>query len=161
MTDKPEANLVDLLYWATQIIHSRSPDFVINHSGKDYLQRWWIVPRNNYSNVYLHRILGPDDPRALHDHPWANTSIIIKGRYREITPDGEFIRKAGDIIHREATALHRLELIDSEPIISLFITGPTVREWGFQCPQGWRHWKEFTALSADGKESVIGRGCGD
>lgn len=160
MTDKYQASTVDLLYWATDIM-KRPPDFVIAHYGKDYLRRWWIVPRNPFANVYLHKILEPDDKRAFHDHPWDNTSLIIKGHYREITPNGEYIREAGEVIHRKATDLHRLETIDSEPIISLFITGPVIREWGFQCPQGWRHWKEFTGLSADGKESTIGRGCGD
>lgn len=161
MTDKFEAGLTDLLYWSTELMMSRSPDFVISHNDIDYLRRWWIVPRNKFANVYLHKILKPDDPRALHDHPWDNSSLIIKGRYLEITPVGEFVRTAGDIINRSATDLHRLELIDSEPIISLFRTGPVIREWGFQCPQGWRHWKEFTGLSADGKESTIGRGCED
>lgn len=160
MTNKPEATVVDLLYWATNLMQSRPADFVIAHDGQDYLRRWWVVPRNNYSNVYLHKILMPDDDRALHDHPWDNTSLIIKGSYREITPAGEFIRSPGDIINRKATDAHRLELVNSEPIISLFMTGPVIREWGFHCPQGWRHWKEFTAMSADGK-SVVGRGCGD
>ncbi len=29
------------------------------------------------------------------------------------------------------------------PSWSLFLVSPQVREWGFHCPKGWRHWKEF------------------
>jgi hypothetical protein len=47
---------------------------------------------------------------------------------------------------------------------TLFAGGPIVREWGFDCPQGWRHWKEFTSvvIGADGvPRSGVGRGCGE
>jgi quercetin dioxygenase-like cupin family protein len=121
-----------------------------------YLKRWWVIPRNEQQNVYLHLILRDDEDRALHDHPWENTSYVISGSYREITPEGTFLRQPGDLIHRPATALHRLELIDGAPAVSLFFTGPKVREWGFECPQGWRHWRDFTG-GANGE--LVGRGC--
>lgn len=50
-----------------------------------YLERWWLIPRNRYFNIYLHRISDSDDDRALHDHPWYNVSIILKGHYDELT----------------------------------------------------------------------------
>lgn len=146
------AKLDNLQVWAESQMQ-RAPDFVI---GDNYLRRWWIVPRNEYCNVYLHEILHSDDDRAFHDHPWQNTSFIIKGCYLEHTPEGQYIRSAGDIVTREATALHRLEVFENEPVISLFMTGPIVREWGFDCPQGWRHWLEFTDSRDKGQ---IGRGC--
>lgn len=133
-------------------------DFPIGGRDNPYLERWWIVPRNEQCNVYLHNILRDDDDRALHDHPWPNTSYVLIGRYREITPEGSFIREAGAVIHRPAEALHRLELIGGEPCVSLFMTGPKVREWGFACPQGWVHWRDFTA--GDNGE-LVGRGCGE
>lgn len=43
------------------------------------------------------------------------------------------------------------------PVWTLFLTGRRTRQWGFDCPQGWRHWKTFTA-SVNGS-SVVGRGC--
>lgn len=150
------ASLADMQAWAATVMQ-RLPDFEI---GADpvYLQRWWIVPRNEQQNVYLHRILRDDDDRALHDHPWANTSYLIAGRYREITPEGAFIREPGSVIARQATDMHRLELIDSEPAVSLFFTGKKVREWGFDCPKGWVHWRDFTG-GANGER--VGRGCGE
>ncbi len=144
----------DVLAWAETIMQ-RKPDFVI---GTDYLRRWWIIPRNEGCNVYLHEFRHSDDDRALHDHPWSNTSFLLKGEYLEHTTDGTFHRRAGDIVTREATALHRIELINDAPAVSLFITGPKVRDWGFACPQGWVPWQVFTDPNDTGQ---VGRGCGE
>lgn len=146
----------ELAAWAQSVIDSRAPDFVI---GNDYLRRWWIVPRNESANVYLHYMLHSDDDRALHDHPWPNISVLIAGRYFEHLPDGSVVeRKAGDVVTREATDAHRLELVDGETAISLFLTGPKVREWGFHCPNGWKVWTEFVDMTNTGQ---VGPGCGD
>jgi hypothetical protein len=56
---------------------------------------------------------------------------------------------------RKPTALHRVELTHGH-CWTLFITGPKVRDWGFQCPHGWRHWQDFTAGP---RGEVVGRGC--
>lgn len=151
------ASLEDMWTWAEGVVQ-RDPDFIIGEQENPYLLRWWIVPRNEHQNVYLHWILRDDDDRALHDHPWANTSYLIAGRYREITPEGSFIREPGSLITRQATDLHRLELIDGEAAVSLFFTGPKVRDWGFQCPKGWVPWQDFTG-GANGE--LVGCGCGE
>lgn len=157
-TDRGYSGLDELVQWAEGQM-TRAPDFVI---GDNYLRRWWIVPRNRLMNLYLHEINKSDDDRALHDHPWDNISLLIKGSYVEHTPEGRFVREAGDLVHRKATDSHRLEVPPgSEGVISLFYTGPIVREWGFHCPQGWRHWKDFTAYRETGNSGAVGRGCGE
>lgn len=131
----------------------REPDFVI---GDQYLLRWHLLPRNPVCNVYLHLICSDDDDRALHDHPWANCSILLQGSYIEHGKGGALaLRREGSVVFRRPTTAHRLELID-QAVWSLFLTGPRVREWGFLCPHGWRHWREFTAPAHPGR---IGRGC--
>lgn len=148
------ATIEELNAWA-DVAMRREPDFII---GANHLRRWWIIPRNAFVNVYLHEFRRSDDDRAMHDHPWDNTSLILAGQYIEHTPEGVFVRRAGDFVTRRAKALHRIELIDNQPVISLFTTGPKVREWGFACPKGWVHWEEFCA---QGDSSQIGRGCGE
>lgn len=154
-----KAELAQMEVWARGIMASRGPDFTV---GDDYLRRWWVIPRNEYANVYLHEFRVSDEDRALHDHPWPSTSFLISGAYLEHTPDGTFHRKAGDVVSRAADALHRIELFDGPdgpiPTISLFITGPKCREWGFACGQGWVHWRDFTAADDPG---AVGRGCGE
>lgn len=149
----PVASVESLAEWARGIKASREPDTVI---GADYLRRWWIIPRNDYSNVYLHQLNHDDDDRALHDHPADNTSLILEGSYREITPEGSFIRKAGDMVRRSATDPHRLEWI--EPVTSLFFMGPKYRNWGFHCPQGFVPWNQF--VDPD-NPALSGPGCGE
>jgi hypothetical protein len=148
------ADLVAMQAWAEGIIASRPHDYRI---GFNYIRRWWILPRNPWCNVYLHEMRGSDIDRALHDHPWPNTSFLILGSYIEHTPEGRFERHSGDTVTRSASDLHRLELV-GERAISLFATGPKQREWGFACEQGWVHWMDFTD-PAD--SSRVGRGCGE
>lgn len=129
----------------------RQPDLILP-GGKgepDYMRRWWLWPRNRFFNAYLHKLGSSDDARAYHDHPWFNVSIILKGSYREHFHDGTSkVRRAGHIVFRSALTLHRLEII--EPVLSLFITGPRVREWGFLTPDdGWVHHLEYEKMMAD------------
>ena len=146
----------------------RKPDFVIGKPEDPYLRRWWILPRNRFFNIYLHHIMKSDDDRALHDNPWWNVSIILKGGYLEIMPQKMLVRWAGDVIFRRANAAHRLVLPNDNktnairPCWSLFITGRKVREWGFLCPQGWRHWRDFIGVkNGEARGDEIGKGCGD
>ena len=153
----PAHNIAALLLWAQMLMASRPADYVI---GEDYLRRWYVVPRNPWCNVYLHQIMVSDDDRALHDHPWRNTSIILDGEYIEhMGGHGPVRRKAGDVVQRSALALHRLEIEEgARPVITLFVTGPKVRDWGFACPKGWVPWQEFTSPT-DARKT--GRGCGE
>lgn len=133
----------------------RKPDYVIGGDAP-YMRRWWVIPRNRFFNIYLHNIVRSDDPRALHDHPWWNLSILLKGKYLEHTPTGNHLRSRCSMVLRRATAAHRIELI-GDSTWSLFLTGPVIRKWGFLCPQGWRYWKEFAVPTDSG--NMVGKGC--
>ena len=143
----------------------RSPDFVIGGDGTPYMRRWWLIPRNRWFNLYLHNFKRSDDDRALHDHPWWNVSIVLSGGYLEYLPDEVVkLRKPWRpwtpwrLVFRKATAAHRIEMIQGVGAVwSLFVTGPTVREWGFHCPQGWRHHDDFISITPGGNK--IGKGC--
>lgn len=140
------------------IADSRPPDFVIGDPARPYLKRWWVIPRNDNFNVYLHHILRNDDDRANHDHPWANTSIILRGSLQEVMPDGTMkFWRAGDVVHRQATDRHRL-MVEPFACWTLFLTGPWERSWGFWC-EGERFvpWQEFCKTDNVGE---VGKGCG-
>lgn len=154
----------------------RKPDFIIGGADRPYMLRWWVIPRNRWFNIYLHKILRDDDDRALHDHPWWNVSILLRGSYIEVRPDPKKAptpytriadmpttrrrRGVGSIVFRKATTCHRLELpVEGGGIRyvwSLFITGPVIRKWGFHCPRGWRYWQDFVA---SGDPGAVGKGC--
>lgn len=189
------------MQWPRTLTIPRKPDFVIGSPEAPYMRRWWVIPRNRFFNIYLHQILRDDDDRALHDHPWASCSVILRGGYIEWTgtharADGadlhkiRKVRTPGMIRFRRASAAHRLELHRKDitlkewrkllrgsnietnaifrpgfqiiPAWTLFITGPKVREWGFHCPKGWKHWRDFVGVregEARGDEKNVG--CGE
>ena len=142
----------------------RAPDQIIG-SPTPLLHRWFFFRKNRWFNIYLHHFLRDDNDRVLHDHPWWNCSIVLRGGYNEIMEDGCAriwnSRGPGSIVIRRPRTAHRLVLSNDsrgEKITSwsLFIIGPKVREWGFHCPRGWVHWKDFCS---PGDENAIGPGC--
>ena len=153
----------------------READQTIGDPHQPYLYRWWLIPRNRWFNIYLHHFCRSDDDRALHDHPWWNLSWLIEGEYDEVVPvkclgpalsaesnlHGVVRRRPGAVVLRRAKSAHRVALVrDSlgyeKACWTLFLTGPRVRDWGFWCPNGWRHWHEFTDPEDSGK---VGPGC--
>lgn len=133
------------------------PHFTIRVGDEVYLRRWHLAPRNRWFSVYLHNFLRSDDVRALHDHPYANASLLLRGSYVEHTPNGSRLIRPWRLVRRSAVAAHRVELIEERPVWSLFFVGRRVREWGFHCPKGWRHWKEYVRQVPGG--NAVGRGC--
>lgn len=159
-----------------KILHlfHRKPDFIVGSLDNPYLYRWYIIPRNCLFNIYLHKFLRDDDERALHDHPWVSLSIILKTGYLEYLPGSRYKRRnPGKFVFRKATQAHRIKLLRPKhwkfsidelykPLSawSLFITGPKIREWGFHCPRGWRHWREFCDVrEGEAKGNEVGKGC--
>lgn len=139
-------------------IFKRPPDFIIGQHDNPYMLRWWLIPRNRWFNVYLHKVCRSDDDRALHDHPWASLSILLAGEYIEIRNTTWRKHSAGSVILRSAKLAHRLEIETGKPCWTLFITGRNVRVWGFHCPRGWVPWTTFVAHDDHGN---VGQGCGE
>lgn len=171
--DLPMADLATLQEWAAALMASRPPDFIIGPEDNPYMRRWFVIPRNPYQNIYLHEILRSDDDRAGHDHPWDNQTVIIEGGYEErgylpaepwIPLRIRWVRKAGDYVSRRATDTHRLIVPEGGRAVTLFTTGPRIREWGFWCPGDetreprWVVWTDFTSGENSG---LVGRGCGE
>jgi hypothetical protein len=141
----------------------REPDFIIGGVDDPYLLRWYLTKRlPDRCRLYLHKFVRDDDDRALHDHPAWSVSIILRGGYIEHLPGGIAKRRhPGMVVWRKAEQAHRVELFRGKrgrviPAWTLFIFGAKTREWGFHCPAGWRHWREF--MSRDHGEAV-GKGC--
>lgn len=153
---------------ASQFIGSlyRPPDLVIAPAGHgEYLYRWYVTPHSKDANIYFHVQTASDPERPLHDHPWDSTSVILAGGYEEIIDkDPEqywdisqgaecWTRIPGDVILRRANWAHRLILPAHIPYsMSLFTTGPKVRDWGFWLKDGWIAFNEIT-IETDGNST--------
>lgn len=169
-----------LMTIAHRVSASREPDFQVRRAdGADriYLRRWWLVPRGNDVNVYLHQMI-LDDDAVLHDHPYRSMSLMLTGglteRYQEVPGNfgGPVLTRRvnrGDIVARSERLAHQL-LVDEDArgrVWTIFVTGPRLREWGFWCPHGWRKWSDYVAVNQDpsvrhgGGTSGVGIGCGE
>lgn len=142
--------------WLRTVI-SGAPHMVIGDDSDPYLLRWYVIPRNPFVNMYVHKFLRDDDDRGLHDHPWWFVSIILHGGYIEETETADWKMKLRcrsalfdikspwrhrSIAYRPATWRHRVVLPHTPtggrvPCWTLIITGRRTRVWGFWC-------REFT-----------------
>lgn len=146
--------------WLKQLI-SGEPHFIVGGEDNPYLYRWYLIPRNRYFNIYLHKFLRDDDDRALHDHPWWFISLILKGGYFERVKQTVLRRDRFSLAFRPATHRHRVILFrdalgPKQPCWTLIITGRKKRIWGFWCPKGFVPWYEFVD---QGNHGNIGKGC--
>lgn len=152
----------------SRVMSRRVPDKTIHQNGCAYLHRWYLTPWRGWyddqpnakptlknrllkavaqalPNVYVHLFVSSDPDEALHDHPWFSLSLVLHGQYWDVTGGGCFDRKvcaAGDWILRGAKKPHRVEL-GPQSCMTLFITGPVIRRWGFHCRSGWMPWQKY------------------
>jgi hypothetical protein len=138
----------------------RPADQIIGGSADPYMLRWWLTPWRKYDRTtsphwwqrlaarlpkaYAHVFLRSDDDRALHDHPWANISILLCGEYTEHTISAggihhRIIRRPGDVVFRRAKAAHRIELHNGGDKLQRGVTGVAMRNvWSFpRYPSGY------------------------
>lgn len=140
----------------------RQPDEIISRDGEAYLQRWHLIPKNRFCNIYLHRF-SRSDHDAPHDHPWASATLVLKTGYLERLARGYRWCAPGGLYFRRSVTTHQVVLTQKSgdellPVWTLFITGPKVRDWGFHCPKGFVPWQEFVNPTNSGE---IGPGCGE
>lgn len=139
------------LWWWFKTLVTGKPHLRI-HAG-EYMDRRYLIPRNRWVNVYLHRYYGPDLDPDLHDHPWDNITLVGKGRIVEkvlaanwenaVRHDRVFhqpvqliAREAGAVVFRRGHQPHQIHAV-TPGTLTLFITLPQWRGWGFHRRDGW------------------------
>lgn len=138
----------------------RKPDLVIGPRDAPQTLRWHLF-RWRGIQVSLHRWVRSDSDRALHDHSAGSVSILLTGCYRDwLSHSWEKPRWKFCIplvpYYRSARTAHRVELTHG-PLWTLWIRFKPRRSWGFYCPKGWVHWRDFVDSRDIGQ---VGRGCG-
>lgn len=154
--------------------HLRKPDLIVGPSAAPTYYRWQLFKVFGFQ-LCLHKWLRSDDDRALHDHSGDSISFILNGGYLEVGQEfGTWLssepamhkimrfRKPWTFIFRKAETPHRVVLGSQVPVWSLWFRWPPRREWGFHCPRGWRHWKDYLDSRGDyyaKGSSETGPGC--
>jgi hypothetical protein len=149
-----------------------------------YLRRWFV--QTPVGTARIHLFMRSDDDRALHDHPWSFTTLVLRGGYVDVTecppcegngrvggagtwPDcgacggsGERRERLrpGMMRHRPALHRHRVECIPGQTSLTLVVSGPKVRTWGFW-PGGrfvpWRKFIDLNGTPACADEDLVAR----
>ena len=125
--------------------NSRSPDHFMNKRKpfKSFQIRWkepmgdendpylyrWTFLFFNYS-IRIHHWIHSDDKRFFHDHACDFISIILKGKYTNVTPVGRFEVRAGSCWKSNALKRHYLE-IPKEGAWTLLLCSRPYHKWGF------------------------------
>lgn len=79
----------------------------------------------------IHYWLASDDLRIAHDHPYWFITLVLWGGYFDLDFEGKLdYLHIGSIRFRKATHRHKVQLRKS-PTITLLLTGPSTRRWGF------------------------------
>lgn len=134
----------------------------LSHDGRPFLDRWGLV-HERFGGFLLHHIADADPGKDLHDHPWAFTSIVLRGGYTEevadtrvasamatvadmypdsCTPGAPRSWRRFSIHHMPLTTAHRITA--AEPgTWTLVLRGPTRRRWGFYLPTHWIVWTSY------------------
>lgn len=140
-----------LLMWITSFLPAR----VISDNGHPYLERYYVATLFGI-RFYLHRFVGSDPDRGVHDHPWAwARSIVLAGWYLEERRTGTrtvrwFNSLTGDTFHR---------IIKPEGMADVWTLfyhkAGDVKPWGFmrQFSEGVAIWSEYL-YGGKGKETA-------
>ncbi len=108
--------------------------------GNPYLVRLTFFDLLGYS-LKLHIILRSDRDRELHDHPWTFVTWMLHGGYWEHTEAGREWITPGTLRVCASPHPHRLEVVN--PAVTLVLTYPREREWGFYTRAGWVPWTKY------------------
>jgi len=122
--------------WFEKLGNKRNPNLIIKNEGETYLTRWWLIPRNRFFNIYLHKISVSDEP-TFHDHPWNFFSFVLQGEIFEHFIRGGRLCRENHFYFRRKDKFHFLEMVDQKPVWTLLITGRLTQKWGFLSEHGW------------------------
>lgn len=134
---------------------------VIKGTADQYMKRWWLLALPGGRRVYLHKFIGSDWSRDLHDHPKWFVSIGLWGGYVEEVGEHAYVHShdlKGWLTKRRrrwvapwvrffpATQIHRLRVNRRRPCWTIVITGSISREWGYWSEDGWVDWRTYIAM---------------
>jgi hypothetical protein len=129
--------------WLTRLLGVEE----INGGGEcpTYMYRWTLLKLPRGVGVYLHKFVGDDWSRDLHDHPKRFVSVGLSGRYVEHRPDGSSRAYVAPWVRSfPAEHVHRIVLFpDRRPCWTLVLVLWTVRRWGFWPGGKWVFWRDY------------------
>ena len=91
--------------------------------------RRWVFLFFDYG-IRIHQWYRSDDKRHFHDHPWWFITMVLKGGYTDVSPDGRDTLRFGSIRFRKAEHRHYVD-VPKHGALTILFTGRPIRKWGF------------------------------
>lgn len=126
-------------------LSGRLPCRIISDGEQPYLERYFLF-RALGVTAYLHRFVGSDPDRGLHDHPWPWAfSVVLRGRYLEQRRSGDRLVRRFNLLGGDT--FHRVVMLPGSPSVwTLFVhSNARAKPWGF-----WREASEPAEPGAGG-----------
>lgn len=144
--------MIRLLLWLT----AHLPVRLIQEDGRPYLERYFVFQLFGV-RCYIHRFVGSDPERGLHDHPWRwAASLVLAGWYLEERRDGTRRRRIGNLL--SADTFHRVVIPEGQTECwTLFLhSARDVKSWGFLSAEpggmkGMHVWSPYAYVREGGK----------
>jgi len=152
----------------------RTPYFHVRHEdGTPYMDRFWLFRWGGSREIGQEPSVHPwialnvhhirsSDWSTYHDHPWGFFTLILRGRYTEVTPQpfigvplgfGGYTRyrtyRAGSLRFVRARQWHYLTLEPGEDAWTLVLKLPKVQTWGFLVNGIKVPWREYLKQRAE------------
>jgi len=100
----------------------------LGKEGCSYARRW--VLNFGIFSIRVHNFMRSDDKRFFHDHGWSFLTIVLRGGYIDVSPDGKDKLTVGSIRYRKDEHKHYVK-VEEIGCWTLLFTGPNKRKWGF------------------------------
>jgi hypothetical protein len=134
-------------YWLRRLLFAytaRLPARFIDLNESPYLERYYVGQLFGFT-FYLHRFVGSDGERLVHDHPWVwSAALVLVGGYREervtgLCPDHGWRSRRRRMFPGRLNVIremdfHRIESTAPETW-TLFFHTPRCKRWGFLFPE--------------------------
>lgn len=108
------------------------------------MYRWTLLDcGKRIGKVMLHYFLPTQRDRDHHDHPRSFVTLVLRGGYDDIQPNGHVDRvRAPTIRFRQATHAH-ITVAGPRGAWTLVVMGPLRRDWGFIRDGRWWPWRRY------------------
>jgi hypothetical protein len=95
-----------------------------------------------FGKLLWHRFMPGASDKAHHDHPRPFVTLVLRGGYDDLQPDGTRERlRAPAIRYRPAEHAH-ITRVHDDGATTVVVMGPLARAWGFWHDGSWWPWRD-------------------
>jgi hypothetical protein len=102
----------------------------------------WTLSSGRAGKLLLHLFPANVEDLHYHDHPRPFVTLVLVGRYTDLTPDGTDELRQGMLRFRRAGHMHKTAT-GRMGALTLVVMGPQTREWGFLRDGRWWPFREY------------------